>query len=328
MTKDKPSSTRGKLLIAGGLFIIIAVGAGIGIYFGFFHHEDAEITESSAESFFPTEKKFVVVPNVQEGVNASVQLLEQQSTTDADSVLYFVNVTFTGDDDVDTTTTRYLRRGLQQQDNNAALKLYVSESELTESIEYQELKNQVADGTAETFNLTSGAVGSYQFQTTYDDAVGIAFINSEQEQVQAFANFADVPNVPGPIIFASSMPSSSQYPTSGTINFVRRYKTDVNTGEAVPFTTLKFVDIDPPSAPGAMIYLSPMAGGRRINEDGVIPIEIEQADKNGWYTVSGTFEQEAPAEYNDSTANYYQEIIIWCEPFGVYLGGGAIEYTE
>jgi len=199
---------------------------------------------------------------------------------------------------------------------------------LTESIEYQELKNQVADGTAETFNLTSGAVGSYQFQTTYDDAVGIAFINSEQEQVQAFANFADVPNVPGPIIFASSMPSSSQYPTSGTINFVRRYKTDVNTGEAVPFTTLKFVDIDPPSAPGAMIYLSPMAGGRRINEDGVIPIEIEQADKNGWYTVSGTFEQEAPAEYNDSTANYYQEIIIWCEPFGVYLGGGAIEYTE
>merc|ERR1712071_94821 len=99
-----------------------------------------------------------------------------------------------------------------------------------------------------------------------------------------------------------------------------------NTGNTLTFTTLKFIDINPPNAPGAMIYLSPKAGGKKINDAGVVPIEIEQAKKNGWYTVSGTFEQEAPVGY-DENANY-QEIIVWCEPFGIYLGGGAIEYTE
>jgi len=132
--------------------------------------------------------------------------------------------------------------------------------------------------------------------------------------------------IPEPATFAFSQPKSNDYPTSGTINFVRRYTFDISTGAITSFVTMKFVDIDPPNAPGAKIYLSPVSGGKKINEVGVIPVDIEQAEKNGWYTVEGSFEQNVPGDYDENSN--YQQVIIWCEPFDVYIGGGTIEYLE
>ena len=145
-------------------------------------------------------------------------------------------------------------------------------------------------------------------------------------QPSATLTVAPTMGIPAPAIFAFSQPKSSDYPTSGTINFVRRYTFDINTGSVKPFVTMQFVDIDPPNAPGAKIYLSPVAGGKKINAAGVIPVDIEQAEKKGWYTVEGSFEQNVPVDFDENSS--YQQVIIWCEPFDVYIGGGVIEYLE
>lgn len=136
----------------------------------------------------------------------------------------------------------------------------------------------------------------------------------------------DPGGIPTPTIFATSVIESKDYPTSGTINFWRRYTVDIFTGTITSFVSFEFVNIDPPNAPGAKLYLTPSESGKKINDNGVIPLDIVQAD-NGWYTIIGTFEQAAPSNYNDSDPQFYSRIILWCEPFDVYIGEGDIIYT-
>lgn len=135
----------------------------------------------------------------------------------------------------------------------------------------------------------------------------------------------DFNGIPSPVLFASSEPESS-YTTSGTINFWQRYTLDIFTGQVVSKITIEFLDIKPPSAPGAKLYLTPSESGKKIDGEGTIILNIEGTE-DGLYTKSGNYEQEAPANFNVNDLTYYRRIIIWCEPFDVYIGEGDIVYT-
>lgn len=82
------------------------------------------------------------------------------------------------------------------------------------------------------------------------------------------------------------------------------------------------------SAPGPYLYLSkrPFSeteGGDLVDTD--IAIDIDGV-ANGSFTVDGRFEQILDEIENVRDLREYDggSFIIWCRPFGVWLGGGPI----
>jgi len=117
------------------------------------------------------------------------------------------------------------------------------------------------------------------------------------------------------------------YNIEGTI--VIDYVAGLQGGEVITSAKLQF-DVSAVSAPGPYLYLSkrPFSetkGGRLVEQED-IGIEIDGV-ANGAYTKGGVFEQVLDEIDNVQDLREYEggSFIIWCRPFGVWLGGGAIQ---
>lgn len=102
-------------------------------------------------------------------------------------------------------------------------------------------------------------------------------------------------------------------------------------GQAVSIARLQF-DVNAVSAPGPYLYLSkrPFSetrDGRLVAED--IEIEIDGVE-NGSFTKGGVFEQVFDEIDDVQDLREYEggSFIVWCRPFGVWLGGGPIQTSN
>lgn len=133
---------------------------------------------------------------------------------------------------------------------------------------------------------------------------------------------------PLPEVLVSSLQGDS-YGIEGTITI--DYVMDLEDGVIVDKARLRF-DVAAVSAPGPFLYLSKRSfsetkGGNLDDFD--IAIDIEGVD-NGSFTMDGRFEQILDEIEDVQDLRDYEggSFIIWCRPFGVYLGGGAIEVSN
>jgi len=129
---------------------------------------------------------------------------------------------------------------------------------------------------------------------------------------------------PLPDVLVSTL-EGGDYDIDGTITI--DYVTALEGGEAVNLARLRF-DVAAVSAPGPYLYLSkrPFSeteGGDLVDTD--IAIDIDGV-ANGAFTVDGRFEQILDEIENVRDLREYDggSFIIWCRPFGVWLGGGPI----
>jgi len=297
-----------------------AVAAAIAVYFEYFRYEDADIVDSTQVSTLPEVIDFAVIET--SGFNAVVYLQEQRNFETGEQH-YTVAIEFKSSSDSNSKVERGSLRGLRMLDETADEidTLCVSSEKFSESETYDSLRS---DGSATSFILQDGPTGSYVFELQDQNIVGVALVSSRENTNTAFiVAFEGSVDIPQSKTIASSEPSSSDYPTSGTILMWQRYELDMSTLEFLPYTSFEFVDIDPPSAPGALLYLTPSETSRGVGGN-AIPLEIE-GTRDGYYTKRGSFEMRAPSNINREDM-YYKRIIIWCEPFGVFLGDGDIDY--
>lgn len=115
------------------------------------------------------------------------------------------------------------------------------------------------------------------------------------------------------------------YNIEGTITI--DYVTGLKGGEVVDIARLQF-DVGAVRAPGPFLYLSKRSysetqGGDLVAED--IAIDIDGV-ADGSFTKGGVFEQVLDEINNVQDLREYDggSFIVWCRPFGVYLGGGPI----
>ena len=121
-------------------------------------------------------------------------------------------------------------------------------------------------------------------------------------------------------MLVSQLAGVSGYRVGGTITVSTR--TDFVGGQIVQVPVLLFSNIQVPRAPGPFLYLTRRAGVPRNlqNDDLRIPIN---AVADGSFTVEGSFEQDFTADVDlNEFAN--GSWIVWCDPFGILLGGGSI----
>ena len=105
-------------------------------------------------------------------------------------------------------------------------------------------------------------------------------------------------------------------------------RTDFVNGQIVQIPVLSFQNIEVPSAPGPFLYLTTRSGvpNNLRSDDLRIPIS---SVNDGSFTVEGSFQQDFVATDNsgqtiDLTAYANGSWIVWCDPFGILLGGGTI----
>lgn len=301
--------------------VLGAVVAAIAVYFVYFRYENADIVDSTQVSTLPDVIDFAVIET--SGLNAVVYLQEQRSF-ETSELHYTVAIEFKSSSDSNSQVERGSLRGLRMLNETADEidTLFVSSEKFSESETYDSLRS---DSSATSFTLQDGPIGSYVFELQGQNiVVGVALVSSREDTNTAFTGaFEGSVDIPQSKTIARSEPSSSDYPTSGTILMWQRYELDMNTLEFLPYTSFEFVDIDPPSAPGALLYLTPSETSRGVGGN-AIPLEIE-GTRDGYYTKRGSFEMRAPSNFNQEDM-YYKRIIIWCEPFRVFLGDGDIDY--
>lgn len=137
----------------------------------------------------------------------------------------------------------------------------------------------------------------------------------------------DAPVVP-PTVLVGSL-EGDDYDIEGTITIDTVM--DLKGGEIADVARLRF-NVAAVRAPGPYLYLSkrPFSEteeGNLVEED--IEIEIKGVD-NGSFTMDGMFEQILDEIGDAKDLKEYEggSFIIWCRPFGVWLGGGPIEASN
>jgi hypothetical protein len=133
---------------------------------------------------------------------------------------------------------------------------------------------------------------------------------------------------PLPKVLVSTL-EGDNYDIEGTITI--DYVMSLEGGQAVDLARLRF-EVAAVSAPGPYLYLSKRTfseteGGDLLDTD--IAIDIDGV-ANGAFTMDGRFEQILDEIENVRDLNEYDggSFIIWCRPFGVWLGGGPIEASD
>lgn len=128
---------------------------------------------------------------------------------------------------------------------------------------------------------------------------------------------------PLPEVLVGSL--DGNYNIEGTITI--DYVTGLENGQVVDIARLQF-DVGAVRAPGPFLYLSKRPysetqGGDLVAED--IAIDIEGV-ADGSFTKGGVFEQVLDEINNVQDLREYEggSFIVWCRPFGVWLGGGPI----
>jgi len=81
------------------------------------------------------------------------------------------------------------------------------------------------------------------------------------------------------------------------------------------FVSFEFVNTDRPNTSGAKLYLSRSESGKKVNEKGVIPLDIAEVE-NEWYTIIGTFKKASPSNktliHNSTLGLYYGANLLTC----------------
>jgi len=146
--------------------------------------------------------------------------------------------------------------------------------------------------------------------------------------------FAPIPPTNAPVAPPTSPPLpealvgnlDGNYNIEGTITI--DYVAGLENGQVVQIPRLQF-DVNAVSAPGPYLYISkrPFSetqNGRLTAAD--IEIEIDGVF-DGAFTKGGVFEQVFDEIDNVQELREYEggSFVVWCEPFGVWLGGGPIQ---
>lgn len=150
---------------------------------------------------------------------------------------------------------------------------------------------------------------------------------------------APIPPTNAPVVPPTSPPlpkvlvgtlEGEDYDVDGTITI--DYVTGLKGGQVINLARLRFDVAAVRGAPGPYLYLSkrPFSEtekGDLIEED--IGIEIDEVN-NGAFTMDGMFEQllDEIGDVQDLRDYEGGSFIIWCRPFGVWLGGGPIEASN
>jgi len=138
-------------------------------------------------------------------------------------------------------------------------------------------------------------------------------------------NDSDIADISIPPVLASSL--SGDYGTQGTIRI--EYINEFVDGKIKSTPFLKFDLPDTVSAPGPFLYISKRpfseSQGSDIGPDDIfIPLE-ESALSGGSFNVKGQFEQVLDEIALEDITDYANgSWVVWCRPFGVYIGGGSI----
>merc|ERR1712232_496096 len=113
----------------------------------------------------------------------------------------------------------------------------------------------------------------------------------------------------------------------GTIRI--EYANEFVDGEIKLVPRLKFDLPNTVSAPGPFLYIikrpfSESQGSDIASDDIFIPLD-ESTSSGGSFNVKGKFEQVLDEVALEDIADYANgSWVVWCRPFGVYIGGGSI----
>jgi hypothetical protein len=173
------------------------------------------------------------------------------------------------------------------------------------------------------FNITAvDGIDNIQAAAFVEDQTIIATASFGQQQQPSIPDSDNSTSSTLPPILESTLTGS--YGTQGTIRI--DYSNEFVNGEVKAVPRLNFDLPNTVSAPGPYLYLSKRpfseTRGRRLDaEDIYIPLD----QSGGSFNVAGTFDQlldEVPLEDIKEYAN--GSWVVWCRPFGVYIGGGSI----
>lgn len=139
-----------------------------------------------------------------------------------------------------------------------------------------------------------------------------------------FPTAAPAGNSPFPPILTAQVSGSYNINAMITIDYVQGFEN----GQVVNRPRLQFDIPNLSNAPGPYLYLSkrPYSETRRRNlEDDDILISIDSGE-NGQFNVRGRFDQFLDELHSvDDLEDYTNgSWIVWCRPFGVWIGGGSI----
>jgi len=130
------------------------------------------------------------------------------------------------------------------------------------------------------------------------------------------------PQLP-PILFSEI---TGDYNIGGTITI--DYISNFVDGNVVSQARMRFNLPKAASAPGPFLYLSKRpyseTRGKKLDRSD-IPIPIDES-QGGSFTVEGNYDQALDEISNIQNLSEYANgsWIVWCEPFGVWIGGGPI----
>jgi hypothetical protein len=126
------------------------------------------------------------------------------------------------------------------------------------------------------------------------------------------------------LILRSELSGSYNIDGTITIDYVQAFQN----GQVVDLPRLQFEIPDLADAPGPYLYLSKRAysetrDGDLEDQDVFIPID---SGSDGQFNVKGQFEQFLDEIENVQELEDYANgsWIVWCRPFGVWIGGGEI----
>lgn len=289
--------------VAGLLLVAILVAVGVLAT----RPKNLELTESDAMESLPSLIKSAMI-------GSGAIAIEFTELLDDNSILFYY-VALNGDLDVST---------IREETNLGNPSLYLTRSE----------EPMIEDLLDTESVLRIGAVSETTFPLLLSESFlpgdfkGVLLVEDGSDPANAGSAFA-VPfktptAIPLPDVLVSTL-EGDDYDIDGTITI--DYVTALEGGEAVNLARLRF-DVAAVSAPGPYLYLSkrPFSeteGGDLVDTD--IAIDIDGV-ANGSFTVDGRFEQILDEIENVRDLREYDggSFIIWCRPFGVWLGGGPI----
>jgi len=292
---------RWKYAIIGIIVVLIGLGIGLGVWLNN-RPVDIEVVQTTQTETSPSVVKFA--PITAFGDNSAVLLESTRSLID-DTTFYYVRLV-----------------GIEPEDiTNVDLVLTTTATPTSSDL-------------SNAMNIVIKKVASVEFPYKLMDTVDVSTINgaafAEDGAVVTAATFGSLDDSgladsTLPPVLESSL--SGDYGTQGTIRI--EYSNEFVDGEIKPVPLLKFDLPNAVSAPGPFLYLSkrPLSESRGsdiASDDIFIPLD-ESASSGSSFNVKGKFEQVldevAVADIGDYANGSW---VVWCRPFGVYIGGGSI----
>jgi len=299
----KSRCARWKYAIIGIIVALIGLGIGFGLWLKN-RPVDIEVVQTTQTETSPSVVK--VAPLTSLGANSAV-LLESTSSLIDDATFYYVRLADVDPEDianVDLVLTTNTKPTSDDLSNGMAIVVI----EKVASVEFP----YRLEGKVDVSSINGAAFvenGTVTTTATFDS------LDNDSDK-------ADVSLLP---VLESSL--SGNYGTQGTIRI--EYANEFVDGEIKLVPRLRFDLPNTVSAPGPFLYISkrPFSesqGSDIASDDIFIPLD-ESTSSGGSFNVKGKFEQVLDEVALEDIADYANgSWVVWCRPFGVYIGGGSI----